>query len=123
MPVAVADKCGQADFFFNPYADAGGALDAKVAGAEKRIPVRQITVDEFVKQNKLKKVDYIHVNIVGAELSALMGARSTLKEFAPKLAVCTYFCLRDKQTMINIIKESNPAYNIAQKCGKIYAWI
>jgi FkbM family methyltransferase len=47
------------------------------------------TIDAFVEENDLKKVDFIKADIEGYECYMLEGGRETLKKFAPKLAICT----------------------------------
>lgn len=122
-PLAVSDKCGNADFFFNPVCGAAGSLDSNVAAGGVTVNVEITTVDEFVKSKRIENVEYIHVNIVGNELSAIKGANETLRKFAPKLVVCTYFCLNDERTIIDIIKKANSKYTVEKKCGKVYAHI
>jgi FkbM family methyltransferase len=45
------------------------------------------TLDKFVEDNKLERVDFIKADIEGAERDMLRGATNTLKTFAPKLAI------------------------------------
>ncbi|MBL8063920.1 MAG: FkbM family methyltransferase [Anaerolineales bacterium] len=54
-----------------------------------------LSIDDLVDQNNLKKVDFIKMDIEGAELQALKGAVSTLKRFKPKLAIAVYHDLKD----------------------------
>lgn len=53
------------------------------------------TIDEVVEKLKLKKVDFIKMDIEGAELFALKGAEMTLSKFRPKLAICLYHGIDD----------------------------
>ena len=46
-----------------------------------------ISLDEILDQ---KEVSYIKMDIEGAEMNALVGARDTIKHFRPKLAICVY---------------------------------
>ena len=64
-----------------------------VANANYR--VETITLDEWVAENELNKVDFIKMDIEGAELKALHGAESTLRKFRPKLAISVYHQLVD----------------------------
>ena len=79
------------------------------------------TVDDFVKENGLARVDFIKAYIEGYERRMLEGAQETLKKFAPKLAICTYHLPDDPEVLENLIKKANPAYNIVQKKMKLYA--
>lgn len=56
-----------------------GALDVKVT-----------TVDNYVQENKIERVDFIKADIEGAECDMLLGATETIKRFHPKLAICIY---------------------------------
>ncbi len=45
------------------------------------------TLDNFFLQHKLKRVDWLKIDIEGSELEALKGAEKTLKEFLPKIII------------------------------------
>jgi FkbM family methyltransferase len=54
-----------------------------------------ISIDDFVTKNNLEKVDFIKMDIEGAELPALKGAVETIKKFRPKLAIAIYHSMED----------------------------
>jgi FkbM family methyltransferase len=52
--------------------------------------VPTISIDDFVAERQLSRVDFIKMDIEGAELSALKGAERTVRAFKPKLAISLY---------------------------------
>ncbi len=52
--------------------------------------VLTISIDDFVREKKLPRVDFIKMDIEGAELGALKGAEETLRTFRPKLGISLY---------------------------------
>lgn len=87
------------------------------------INVKGITIDSFVKENNIKKIDFIKADIEGAERFMLEGAKETLKNFAPKLAICTYHLEDDCEVLENLIKKYNDKYIVIHKWKKLFAYI
>jgi len=79
---------------------------------DMREKIEITTLDQFVEENNLKKVDFIKADIEGSERDMLLGARNVLKTFAPNLAICTYHLPDDPEVLEQIIKEANPDYKI-----------
>lgn len=90
-------------------------------GKNTAIVVETMRLDDFVKENALPRVDFIKADIEGYERYMLMGAQETLRNFAPKLALCTYHLPDDPEVMSTLIKQANPKYNIVLKSKKLYA--
>ncbi len=78
---------------------AGGALQ-----------VETLAVDDFVEQRGLKRVDYIKMDVEGAELDVIAGARNTLAALAPKLGIAAYHRDDDLVRIPAAVGELNPAY-------------
>ena len=49
-----------------------------------------ITIDKFVEENNIEKIDYIKMDVEGAERTILEGAIKTIKKFKPSLAIAIY---------------------------------
>ena len=48
------------------------------------------TIDALVARGDVERVDFIKLDIEGAELNALRGAEATLRRFRPRLAIAAY---------------------------------
>ncbi len=58
-----------------------------------------ISIDDTVKMLSLPRVDFIKMDIEGAEIHALKGAEITLRQFHPKVAISLYHSLEDFKTI------------------------
>jgi FkbM family methyltransferase len=81
------------------------------------------TLDSFVEENNISRIDFIKSDIEGAERDMLRGATKVLQKFAPKLAICTYHLPDDPQVLEQIIKEANPDYRVVHISKKLFATI
>ncbi len=86
------DKTGELFYFLD------NGPESKVSGTKQTdeyLPISTISIDDFVSQNNIKKIDFIKMDIEGAEFSALQGAINTIKRCKPKLAISLYHGLND----------------------------
>jgi FkbM family methyltransferase len=77
--------------------------------------VTTITLDDYVVLQNLTRVDYIKMDIEGAEIPALKGARRTIQHFKPKLAICLYHKWDDAITIPQFIQSLGVDYEFAFK--------
>ena len=54
------------------------------------IKMKSTTIDKFVEENNIEKIDYIKMDVEGAEKNILEGAIKTIKKFKPSLAIAIY---------------------------------
>jgi len=62
---------------------------------DKPMVVKTYTIDDLSRDKDLKLIDFIKMDIEGAELEALKGAVITIQKFKPKLAISVYHNLKD----------------------------
>ncbi|MBR4153211.1 MAG: FkbM family methyltransferase [Selenomonadaceae bacterium] len=69
-----------------------------------------IDLDTYVKRNNLPRVDYIKLDIEGAELEMLHGAAKTITRCKPKMAISAYHKPEDLWTLATYIKSLRADY-------------
>jgi FkbM family methyltransferase len=81
----------------------------------KTVEVGVNTIDTFASELKLEKVNFIKMDIEGAEREALAGASGILAKYHPRMMIDSYHLPDDMQVLPKIIHEAWPGY--AQVCG------
>jgi len=79
------------------------------------IKVPLTTIDELVAELKLPRVDFIKMDIEGAEVPALAGAHETLVRFKPRLAIATEHKPDDEFTIPAAVRKIRADYQM--ECG------
>jgi len=69
---------------------AAGAPWSYVCEGDGTVDVELVSIDDFVRTNNLKKVDFIKADVEGFESDVLNGAKQVLRAFKPKLAIALY---------------------------------
>ena len=72
-----------------------------------------ITIDSYVREKKLPRVDFIKFDVEGAELEVLQGATTTIAKFKPILNISAYHKWNDFWTLMNFVKSVRPDYEFA----------
>jgi FkbM family methyltransferase len=73
--------------FLNPGFSLSGMAD------QGAIPLE--TLDNLVARGEVERVDFIKMDVEGAELAGLRGAEQTLRRFRPRLAISVYHRAED----------------------------
>jgi FkbM family methyltransferase len=72
-----------------------GAHITPAPKSEGAMRVETLTIDDLLLQKGLDRIDFIKMDIEGAELEALKGAEAVIRRFRPKLAISVYHRLPD----------------------------
>lgn len=75
-------------------------------GALSRVPVT--TIDKIVSELQLSSVDFIKMDIEGAEKNALRGAKATLAKFSPIMALSSEHLPDDAESIPALVNELVP---------------
>ncbi len=83
--LALSDK-KETLFYQEKKGHSGGiSMNKEVRNGNNYKAIESLTLDEFVKEKRLEKIDFIKVDIEGFEMNFLQGAKETIKKFKPRL--------------------------------------
>lgn len=88
----------------------GGSSQMGTVSTSGRRQVQAVTLDQIVDELRLERVDFIKMDIEGAERHALAGARRLLAADRPRLAVCIYHGPDDPDVIPQSIRAANATY-------------
>ena len=74
-----------------------------------------ITLDSYVREKNIPRVDLIKFDVEGAELDVLKGAAVTISRFKPILLLSAYHKWDDFWTLMDFVKALNPEYEFAMR--------
>lgn len=85
--LADANRAGLLHTFNDNWSNKGmsSLVSSHCDGLDQKLEVPLMTLDRFVADHEIKKIDYIKVDIQGAELLFLKGAKETLTRLLPCL--------------------------------------
>ena len=117
VKTAIWDEAGTLQF-------AGAGLTGHVSGAtDGTITVAATTIDDAVRDLGLDRVDFIKMDIEGAERHAVRGASQTLAKFQPRMALCVYHLPDDPKLIPALVLERQPKYRAREFGGEqTYFW-
>lgn len=89
-PLALWSHRTVLSFYKNSQNLPGARIVSRSSALPELAEVQAISIDEFVAENNVQKVDYIKLDVEGAELDVINGAVKTLQRDRPQLAICIY---------------------------------
>lgn len=99
-PCGLAEKTDQLRF------SAGNAMSSKIVGNEEvGVVIQCLAVDEALVKTQL---DYVKLDIEGAEAAALRGMTETLRKYRPRLAISAYHAPEDAWEIPLLLKSILP---------------
>lgn len=103
------------------YTDNGAASTVSFNAFEGYAGMAEtLSIDDLVKNKGLQKVDFIKMDIEGAEYEALKGAAHTIATHRPKLAVAVYHKPQDFDEIPRYIHQLVPEYRFYLKHNTIH---
>ena len=106
MPMGLGMAPGEAHFTL--MGDSSRVSDAR----DNTVACAMTSIDAFVAEQGIERVDCIKLDVEGSELAALMGARKTIAAMKPRLIVCLYHKKEDLYEIPPLIKRLAPEYEL-----------
>ena len=92
-----------------------GAPWSFLTDSEEGEEVEVVSLDHFIKTQNIRKLDFIKMDVEGHEYDVLMGARETIKRFAPKVVIPLYHNTSDLFTIPLLVNEIGN-YKLYMRC-------
>ena len=127
--VALSNKNGKANYNYNKFFEAAGSSLSSLVKNEAMwnftrklvllsrkefvtYKVHTITLDSFVKKNKIKSIDILKIDIEGSEYELLKGAKNTLNKNKIKIILVEIlakknFYIKKEKKILNLLKKRN----------------
>ena len=97
-----------------------GNSGSGIVGQTGELEIRTVTIDGVAEDLALDRVDFIKMDIEGAERRALAGGSSVLGRWAPRMAICTYHAEGDAAAIRQIVQTARPTYQAAATESQTY---
>jgi FkbM family methyltransferase len=123
VPLGLGEKKETLAFSENDEEGNSGGSSFNIKKADSNTTLEVTTLDDWVRENNIKKVDFIKSDIEGFERHFLRGATNVLKNHSPILSICTYHLPDDKEVLKKIILDANPKYIFIQRKMKMFGYV
>ncbi len=114
-PKGVWDKDDLLTLHVDPDNSAADSFLIERPGSHGVEKVPLTTIDKLVAELSLERVDFIKMDIEGAEVRALEGGRATLERFHPRMAISAYHDRRHPVAVPRAVRAAWSGYRA--ECG------
>jgi FkbM family methyltransferase len=120
VEAAAWSEPGELQFHVLNENSAGGSSVRHSSGSVVTVPA--VTIDDTVGRLALDRVDFIKLDIEGAERHALRGAARTLARFGPRVVACTYPLDDDPVAVPQVMLQARPSYRKFHTASQAYLY-
>lgn len=112
VPKGVWHKPDKLTLHVDPANPAGDSFVIQRKGSVAVANIPLTTIDRLLDDLGLEKVDFIKMDIEGAEANAVKGAARTLRKWKPRLSIAVYHHPDHARTIPLLIRGSRPDYEM-----------
>ena len=114
-PKGVWDKDDVLTLHVDPQNSAADSFIIRREGGHEGAKIPLKPIDKLVAELNLTRVDFIKMDIEGAEQRALAGARQTISKFHPRMALSAYHEPTDPERIPELVRQAWNGYRM--ECG------
>jgi len=121
--IAIGDKNEEMEFIISSKSNWSKIRmnNEKINPEDKVIKIPVKTLDSFVNENNITKIDILRMDVEGFEYNILLGANKILEKFKPKIFVEIHKMYLGKEKTCEIFNElKNKGYEIEYYIPRIY---
>jgi FkbM family methyltransferase len=116
VPAALWREPGTVEFEAQGGGPSGHISETAGNSATIRIPAKSI--DQIHDELNLERIDFIKMDIEGAERHALKGGEKTIARDKPRMAICTYHLPDDVAVIRKTVLDVRPDYRVRMRQGQ-----
>lgn len=79
-----------------------GSSAVWILDAENCVKKEAVRIDDWVSKNNIQKLDFIKMDIEGAEIEALDGCVTTIENLKPNFAIASYHIVNGEATYVKV---------------------
>lgn len=102
--VALGDKKGQVAFLIDGSIGGNFIKGSSSSAGKTEIQVPVTTIDSFISENHIPRVDFIKIDTEGFEREVINGAKDTIRKFKPIISMSGYHKPKDTETLPALVK-------------------
>jgi len=114
--LAVGENRGNAVISYNLNDSEKASLVHSFDSKAKHAEVLVISLDDYVQENNIRKIDFVKCDVEGFELNALKGMKKTLAMHRPQISIEVTLKDQEKLELINLLESLG--YNTFRKIEK-----
>jgi FkbM family methyltransferase len=114
-PKGIWDKDDVLKFKIDPVDSAKDTFVRDIDNAQY-VEAPLTTVDKLVAELQLPRVDFIKMDIEGAEQRAVVGSKDTIGRFHPRMSLCIYHVKGDEVNVPRLVHDAYPNYQVKKTC-------
>jgi FkbM family methyltransferase len=114
-PKGVWDRDDELTLNIDPHNSAADSFLIERTGGHQGAKAPLVPIDKLVSELNLSQVNFIKMDIEGAEQRALRGAQATIARFHPRMALSAYHTPGDPERIPELVRQAWTGYRM--ECG------